>query len=265
MSTLEYAETPGGRLAYTRRGTGDPLLLVMGVAGHHLMWHEAFLTRLALSYDVVAYDQRGIGSSAHASEQFTLADLRDDALAVLDHLGWDSAHVMGISMGGTIAQEMALAAPSRVRTLTLGCTWAGPGEVWGPALGQLAEAAASGDAGMAARMMFAANVSAGFAGPPGHLVEFARTAGEVKVPGPVVMMQMTAAAPHDRLADLASLDVPTLVLHGDEDAIILPAAGARLAALIPGARHEVLAGVGHLFFWEQPEHSADLVASHARG
>jgi 3-oxoadipate enol-lactonase len=265
MADVEFAETPGGRLAYTRRGAGEPLLLIMGVAGHHGMWGEPFLTALAANYDVVAFDHRGIGRSARAEAGFTIAELADDAAGVLDGLGWASAHVMCISMGGTVAQELALGHPERVRRLVLGCTWAGTDTdhpVWAPGVGKLAEAGMSGDLEAAARLMFAANVSPGFATEPGRFEEFAEIAASVQVPGPVTLMQMQAAAIHDAVGRLADLAAPTLVVHGTADDVILTSAGERLAALVPGAALELFDDVGHLFFWEQPQRAADVVTSH---
>lgn len=263
MSAVNLAPTPAGDLAYVRRGAGEPLLLVMGVAGHHLMWSEPFVTALAERFDVVAFDNRGIGQSFRAEPGFMLDDLAGDAAAVLDHLGWDSAHVVGISMGGAIAQVLALTHSERVRTLTLGCTWPDPDGAWAPGVMKLAEAAGAGDALVAAKLMFEANVSPTAAAVPGAFEEFCADAGAVKVPGPVIMEQMRAATEHDVAERLASLDLPTLVVHGTVDDVISVEAGKRLAALVPGARLELLDGVGHLFFREQPARVAELITDHA--
>jgi pimeloyl-ACP methyl ester carboxylesterase len=267
---IEYAATPAGQLAYTRRGSGEPLILIQGLAGHHGMWGEPFLSALAGRLDVVAFDHRGIGTSTRADEQFTLVDLADDTVAVMDHLGWDSAHVLGISMGGAIAQEVALRHPDRVRRLVLGCTSPGPGDdhgvpVGGPGIGAFGEAVASGDPAVAARIMYAANVSAAFAGEPGHFEEFDQASRSVRVPAPVVMMQVAAAFGHDAIDRLPSLTTPTLVMHGTEDAIMLRSAGEWLASLIPDAKLELVEDAGHLFYWEQPERSAELVTEHLLG
>lgn len=262
---IQFAQAADGPLAYVRRGEGPPLLLVMGVAGHHRMWGEEFLAALAEQFDVVAFDNRGIGESFRAASGFTLDDLAADAVAVMDHVGWDSAHVVGISMGGAIAQLVALDHPARVRTLTLGCTWAEGSDAWAPGVGKLAEAATSGDAATAARLMFEANVSPGFAAESGHFKEFTEIAGSVKVPGPVVLMQMNAAIAHDTTSRLGSLERPTLVVHGTADDVIKHEAGERLAAAIPGATLDLWDGVGHLFFWEQPQRAADAIAAHALG
>lgn len=273
MTDLQYVETPGGRLAYRRRGGGEPLLLIMGVAGHHGMWGEPFLARLAEHFDVVAFDQRGIGDSARADAPFTLPELARDAVSVLDHLGWERAHVLGISLGGMVAQHLVLDRPERVRTLVLGCTQADL-TTTGPAVMTLAGVAASSDQldvdeethkSDAARQLFAANVSSTFAAEPGRLQAFIETALSVRVPAPVVQLQLQASAAHDTVARLPEVDVPTLVLHGTEDAIILPAGGERLAALIPDARLELFDGPGHLFFWEAPDLAAEAVVRHALG
>lgn len=265
MTEPLYADSPAGPLAYIRQGTGEPLLLIMGVAGHRRMWSQEFLDRLGERFDVVAFDQRGIAESTRAEEPFTIPDLAADALAVMDHVGWEDAHVMGISMGGTVAQELMLESPERVRTLTLGCTWPGPieGGTWGEAVLDLASAATSPYAEAAARLMFQANVSSDFAGQQGTFEKFTAEAISLRVPGAVVMMQMRAATDHDALAHLAGVDVPTLVLHGTGDRIIRPEAGEALAELIPDADLELWPGVGHLFFWEQPERAASSVTEHA--
>lgn len=267
MPELQYATTAAGDLAYVRQGAGEPLLLVMGVGGHHRMWGEAFLADLARDFDVVAFDHRGIGSSHRAEEQFTVDDLAAATVDVLDHLGWDRAHLMGISMGGTVVQAVTLAAPERVRSLVLGCTWPGAsieGGPWGASVLDLATAADSGDPMTSARLMFAANVSPEFAGRDGAFEDFVGAAAAAKVPGPVILMQMRAANDHDAVERLGAIDVPTLVLHGTADQVIRFEAGEELAKLVPGARFEPLEGAGHLFFWERPEESAALVRDFLR-
>jgi pimeloyl-ACP methyl ester carboxylesterase len=229
------------------------------------MWSESFLAALAGHFDVVAFDNRGIGQSFRAEPGFTIDDLAGDAAAVMDHLDWPAAHVLGISMGGAIAQVLALSAPERVLTLTLGCTWPDPEGAWAPGVMKLAEAAGAGDALVAARLMFEANVSATAAAEPGAFEEFCADAGAVKVPGTVIMEQMRAATAHNVAARLGGLDLPTLVLHGTVDDVIDVEAGKRLASLVPGARLELLDGAGHLFFREQPERVATLVVEHALG
>src|SRR5262245_33677565 len=110
-----------------RRGTGEPLLLIMGMAGHHLIWGEPFLSLLERDFDLLTFDHRGIGTSERAEQEFSIADLAEDAVRVMAEAGWARAHVFGISLGGMVAQELVLRHPDLVRTLTLGCTYPGVG------------------------------------------------------------------------------------------------------------------------------------------
>jgi pimeloyl-ACP methyl ester carboxylesterase len=262
------AETPAGPIAYTRRGAGEPLLLVHGVSGHHAMWGEPFLAALAESFDVVAFDHRGIGRSWRAEHAFTVADLAADALAVLDHLAWDSAHVLGASMGGAVAQELVLARPERVRRLVLGCTWAG-GEphdaIFGEHQRNFVASATCGQRQLAIDLMVEANLSPGFSAQPGRYEGFAAAAVSVRVPGPITVLQMQAAQAHDARERVGGIAVPTMVLHGTDDTVVRPGAGERLAAIIPGAAFQTYDGAGHLFFWEQPERAAAAVVAHLHG
>ena len=112
-------------LSYERAGSGPPLLMIMGMSGTALHWGEPFLDVLREDFETIVYDHRGVGRSSRMEEPFTIAQLAEDAAGLLDALELDSAHVLGISMGGMVAQELALAHPERIRTLTLGCTYCG--------------------------------------------------------------------------------------------------------------------------------------------
>ena len=253
-------------LFYERTGSGEPLLLIMGMSGTHLTWGEPFLEELRRDFDVVVYDHRGIGKSSSAPAGYTIADLADDADGLLGELGWDSAHIVGISMGGMVAQELALRHPERVRTLTLGCTAAGgeSASLTSPeVLVRLQQSWASGDREQAMRVAWEVNVSKRFAADDEQFAEFRRLAVELPATLPAIMAQMQAIGGHDTSPRLSRITAPTLVIHGTDDEM-LPAANARLiAGRIPGARLEIFDGVGHLFFWEAPERSAALVREHA--
>lgn len=250
-----------------RSGSGPPLLLIMGMSGTALSWGEPFLEQLRGDFDVIAYDHRGIGASSRLPDgQVTIPQMAEDAAGLLAALEIESAHVLGISMGGMIAQELALAHAPLLRTLTLGCSYCG-GE--GSSLAsqdvieKLSEAMMSGDRERAIRTGWEVNVSEAFAGNEEAWRDFAALAERRAVAVPVVMAQMQAIAMHDTSARLPALEVPTLVVHGTADQMLPVANGRLIASLIPGSQLEILDGIGHLFFWERPELSAELVRAHA--
>jgi 3-oxoadipate enol-lactonase len=253
-------------LYYERSGSGDPLLLIMGMSGTHLTWGDPFLEALRRDFEVVIYDHRGIGKSSRAEANYSIADLADDAAGLLDAIGWERPHIVGISMGGMIGQELALRHPERVRTLTLGCTApGGDGSVLTPAatLQRLQDSWASGDREVALRTAWEVNVAPGFAGEEEPYADFRRQALEVPAALSTIMAQMQACVMHDAGARLDRITAPTLVIHGTADEM-LPVGNAKvIAERIPDARLEILDGVGHLFFWEEPERSAALVREHA--
>src|SRR4051812_48641355 len=256
----------GPTVNYVRRGSGEPLLLIQGMGGNHLSWGEPFLAELERDFDLVAYDHRGVGRSSYVTDPFSIVELADDAAALLDALGWESAHVVGISMGGMVAQELALRHPDRLRTLTLGCTYAGgPGaSLTTPDVGmRLFESMQSGDRERALRVGWEVNVSPRFAADEEQFAEFRRRALEVPANVPTIMAQMQAIMPHDTSGRLGEITAPTLVIHGTEDQMLSYRNGEAIARAIPDARLELLDGVGHLFFWEEPERSAELVREHA--
>jgi 3-oxoadipate enol-lactonase len=254
------------QLDYERSGAGSPLLLIMGMSGTALHWGEPFLEPLREDFELIAYDHRGVGASTPLDGPITIRELAEDAVGLLDALELDSAHVVGISMGGMIAQELALAHPERVRTLTLGCTYCG-GEssvLAAPEdLQELTQAMVSGDRERALRAGFEINISPARVGDEQLYAHFLEIGNQRAVAVPVVMAQMQACLAHDTNTRLPSLAMPTLVLHGTEDRLIPVQNGRLIASRIPDSRLEIFDGAGHLFFWEQPARAAELVRAHA--
>jgi pimeloyl-ACP methyl ester carboxylesterase len=262
MPTIELATGP--TLNYVRRGEGEPMLLIQGMSGNHLAWGEPFLSDLERDFDVVAYDHRGVGRSSAVTDPFAITELADDAAALIAALGWEAAHVVGISMGGMVAQELALRHPDRIRTLTLGCTYAG-GE--GSALTssqvstKLAEAMMAGDPDRAIATAYEVNVSPGYGADKSAYGTFYEMATALPTPVPVIMLQMQAIAAHNTLDRLHEISVPTLVIHGTVDEMLPYSNAVLIASKIPDAQLETLEGVGHMFWWEQPERSAAAIRS----
>jgi 3-oxoadipate enol-lactonase len=256
----------GTELHFERAGSGEPLLLIQGMSGTHVAWGAPFKGALEESFDVVAFDNRGIGLSERVSEPFTIAEMAADTAALLDQLGWESAHVLGISMGGMIAQELALAHPGRLRSLTLGCTYCGgPGSQLMPQENaeKLLAAISSGDRDQAIRAGYEVNLSPAFRADEDAFAAFHEMATSVPAARDVIQLQLQAIVGHDTSGRLGEVAAPPLIVHGTVDGVLPYANGEQIAALMPGARFETLRDVGHMFWWEQPQHSAELVREHA--
>jgi pimeloyl-ACP methyl ester carboxylesterase len=253
-----------------RSGSGPPLLAIMGMSGTALHWGEPFLAALRENFEVIAYDHRGVGASSRLEGQITIAQLAEDAAGLLDALELESAHVLGISMGGMVAQELALGHPELVRTLTLGCTYCGgegSAQATPEVIQRLFEAMSSGDRERAIRAGWEINVSPAKAADADAYATFLQIAERRAVAVPVVMAQAQAILAHDTSARLSQLEMGTLVIHGTEDQMLPVGNGHMIAERIPQARLEIFDGVGHLFFWERPAEAAemirDLAAVHA--
>jgi 3-oxoadipate enol-lactonase len=263
---MPSVDAAGTELHYLRAGEGEPLLLIQGMSATHLAWGRPFLDELERSFEVFIFDNRGMGLSGRAELPFTIADLAADTAGLFDALELESAHVVGISMGGMIAQELALAHPERIRTLTIGASYCGGPEATLMApedLQMLGAAFASGDRDQVFRAMWEINLSPGFREDDSRYAAFTEMAAALSSPQPVIMQQMRACALHNTHERLAQIDLPTLIIHGDVDRLLGYSNGRQIASQIPGARLETLPGVGHMFWWEQPQRSAELIREHA--
>jgi 3-oxoadipate enol-lactonase len=253
-------------ISYERGGEGPPLLLIMGMSGTLRHWGDPLLGRLRDSFETIVYDHRGVGDSTRMSEPFSIAQLADDAAALMEALDLGWAHVVGISMGGMVAQELALRYPERLRSLVLGCTYAG-GESGALAseavMRKLAEGMASGDRERAIRAAWEVNVSPSFASDEQNYARFLEIGRANAVPVAVILEQMRAVVEHNTSERLQDITAATLVAHGTEDQMLPVSNAYAIAERIPNARLEIFEGVGHMFFWEEPERSAQLVLEHA--
>jgi 3-oxoadipate enol-lactonase len=266
VSGVPKLPVAGTELYYERRGEGPPLLLIQGLGGNGLHWGAPLLRALERDHEVVVFDNRGAGRSAPlGGADLTTASMAADTLALLDGLGLPRVHVFGISMGGMIAQELALAQPDRVASLTLGCTACGGTQsrtTDESVIRALTAAVLSRDQERMLRTGFGFVVSAAYAAEPAHYDAFVAAARNHPPDIPLLMSQQAAVVAHDTYARLRGLRVPTLVIHGTADELLSAINGDLVASLIPGARLELLDGAGHLFFWERPEQTAELVREH---
>jgi 3-oxoadipate enol-lactonase len=246
------------RIAWERRGDGPPLLLIHGLGYARWGW-EPVAGPLAEDFSLLLFDNRGIGESDAPPGPYTVAELAGDALGVLDAAGVERAHVLGTSLGGMVAQELALAAPERVDRLVLACTTPG-GPTAAPMPERTVQLFAEGPTmpPEVALRRFVENALA--AGADGSIVDrIMEHRLAIAQPFPAWQAQAAAGTMFDAASRIGAIQAPTLVLHGTDDFVVDPANAELLAALIPGARVELFPGTGHLFFWEQPERFVRVV------
>jgi pimeloyl-ACP methyl ester carboxylesterase len=240
------------RIVSEARGDGPPLLLVMGLGYARWGW-DPVVEPLSRRYRVITFDNRGIGESDKPPGPYSARVMAEDAIRVLDEHGVERAHVVGTSLGGMIAQELALGWPGRVDRLVLACTT--PGGLYAAPpptsfLRLLAEAPVREPLVMLRR--FIENALAPTA--PTALVERLYERRLADPPDPVGWQaQAVAGTTYDGYDRVSRIAAPTLVVHGTEDNVVAAANAEILGRLIPNARVELLGGCGHLFFWEQPD------------
>lgn len=222
-------------IAYDIAGDGDPVLLIMGLGMDATAW-ALQVPAFAERYRVITFDNRGAGRSTHPTGPYTTEQMAGDALAVLDAAGAERAHIVGVSLGGAIAQRLALRAPDRVRSLVLASTWAGP-SAWRTRLRavQLELAGVSREALIRLRLHLVFSPPL-FEQKPEliDLIERSMTDGGASLAG--YLAQLDAAEEHDVRARLPDIAVPTLALAGRRDILVPPELTEEIASAIPGAR-----------------------------
>ena len=212
----------------------------------------------------MTFDNRGIGESDVPPGPYSTVAMAEDVVAVLDAAGLERAHLVGTSLGGMVAQEVALARPERVDRLVLVCTTPGGPHAYPlPARTLALMAEAPTLAPEVALRRFVENALA--PGTASDVVERVYALRLANPPDPAGWLaQAAAGAAHDAWARLPELAAPTLVLHGTADTVVDHRNAALLAERIPGARVELLDGAGHLLFWERPAEFVALVEEFLR-
>ncbi len=249
------------RLHVVREGRGEPLLWITGL-GISSEIFSPVIGRYAEDHDCIRYDNRGAGRSPAPWRATSIPELALDAVRLLDALEIDSAHVYGLSMGGMVAQELALRFPDRVRALVLGgTTHGGPWSVLPSPRIAAALTSIGAPARLRAELVARALFTPGFrAREPALTRHYLGLLGQHPGSARGKLSHLTAASFHDTRARLGRITAPTLVLHGAQDALTPPANARQLTRAIPGARLELVPDAGHLYLLERPDLSHRLFA-----
>lgn len=256
---------PKPAVYWRETGAGPVLVLLNGWTASGQAWPRAWVRSLEARYRVVRIDNRGSGYSRFADTPFTVADMADDVAAVLDACGHESATVLGLSMGGMIAQEFALRHGSRVDALMLMATRPPAPAYVLPKVSQLGSLLTPRKRGETLSMymtrLWSSATAKGFADrEPEAIAELVAQIVARPTQQAMLAHQLRAVTGWSHAERLARIDARTFVVHGDQDVFIEPGNGKRLAKLIPGARYFELEGVGHLPPMESPGAVLDLIA-----
>jgi 3-oxoadipate enol-lactonase len=251
---MPFADSGPLRLYYESAGSGPAVLLISGQAMSLRAWWRT-VPVLTPSFRVLSFDNRDIGRSDHSSVPYTVGQMADDAIAVLDAAGEERAHVYGISLGGMVAQEVALRHPDRVESLILGATTAGGTRLVladtealtffvraGAMAPEEAEwASVPYNHGETTRRLHGDRIAEDIA----HRLEFPTDTM-------AYVHQTAAAASHGTMRRLHRISAPTLVVHGDSDVVMPPRNAKMIADAIPGAELKLWPGAGHLYATDEP-------------
>ncbi|GAA2354248.1 alpha/beta hydrolase [Saccharopolyspora halophila] len=246
----------GTSLAYQVEGDGLPLVLLAGQANSHRWWDEVRYDFRA-THRTITVDYRGTGDSGKPDKPYSTPGFAEDVIAVLDELGIETADVYGTSMGGRIAQWLAINHPERVRKLVLGCTTPGGAnaiERDDEVRRLLVQPDAHALAKVVLELMYSPEWLADHDGPRNVL-------GDRRMPAYAMRRHRIASSEHDAWDELPRVRAETLILHGDDDRLTPVRNADLLAERIPNARLHVFPGARHAYFHEARATASKLVTA----
>ena len=252
---MPQAKVDGVDFYYEEAGTGEPLILIRGLGSNADHWHPQVVA-FSPHFRVVTFDNRGIGRSGKPDVRYSISMMADDAVGILDGIGISGAHVLGLSMGGMIAQNIAIRYPEKVNALVLACTHCG-GDHAIRAREEVRKNFAdfiyngSLEAGQnAVKSLFAEKT---FTEAPEIFHRYQEVSRKFPPDLDTLRRQWDAIAAHDTWEDLPQIQAPTLILTGSEDAVIPAENSNLLAERIPNAQLKIFKGGGHQFLIEQAD------------
>ena len=257
---MPHAALNGLEIHYDVHGEGEPLVCVHGLGCDRRAW-ALQIQPFSQLYRSVFFDNRDVGQSSLATHDYSTADMAQDVLALADHLELERFHLLGISLGGMIAQQVALAAPERVRTLTLAVTHGGVGkggQLRGHLLGSYARHLPIED--RVDNLLYLCYTERFFEND--ELYQFMRNAlldNPYPQPPEAFARQAWASANHDVRDRLHELQMPVHVIGAERDLMVPVWKSRELAGLVPGAKLSVIERQGHGVMWEDAERFNTLV------
>lgn len=253
-------EANGQTLYYEMHGEGEPLLAVMGLAADTTAW-TLQVPAFAAHHRTVIFDNRDVGQSSMADGSYEISDMARDALGLADALELEPFHLLGVSMGGAIAQEVALAAPERVLTLTLAVTWprGGPwaaklSELWGARVRHMSREQRVDELMLLTLSEAFFENAEGVAWLRDLILQY-----PYPQPPDAFARQLDASSRHDTRDRLATLEIPTHVIGAEHDILVPVWKSRELAELIPEARLSVIEACPHGLNLERAEEFNQLV------
>jgi pimeloyl-ACP methyl ester carboxylesterase len=247
MTTAYTTSCDGARIHYEVHGTGEPVLLIMGLGSNAYGWYRS-LPWLSERFQALAFDNRGTGRSDVPEGAYSIAQMAADAAAVLDAVGHETAHVVGASLGGMIAQRFTLTHPQRVRSLVLVCTTPGGANAVSASNDVMTGLIQGGEdpSTVYRRNAWFLYSEETRTKHPERIEEDLELRSKIPTPPAGYLGQLQAALGHDTFEELGSIRVPALVVHGEADVLIPPENAKILAARIPGATIRLIPGAGHM-------------------
>ena len=248
---------------YEIHGQGDPLLMIMGLRRNIEWWYPQIPT-LEKHFRVVVFDNRGAGRSEKPAMDYTIGLFADDTAALMEALHIERAHVLGVSMGGYIAQELAINYPQKVKDLVLGCTSCGGEKAILMSADRMEKFTANQN--LTPEEILKKDMDIYFsdeyvAGNPAAIAQFCEISMRYYQPADAFLRQFAACRNHDTVARIGRIIHPTLVMTGDEDPLVPPENSFILKDLLPHAQLSVFPKGRHCFFMEFADRFNEEVAN----
>ena len=252
---MSKVKVNGIEIYYEVHGEGDPLVLIMGLRRNTEWWYRQ-ISALSKYFTTIAFDNRGAGRSDKPKMDYSIRLFGDDTAGLMESLGIKSAHVLGVSMGGYIAQELAIDYPGKVRSLVLGCTSCGGARA--VLMSQERIEKFTANKGLTPEEILRKDMDIYFSDRfvqknPDKIEEFVEISLRYYQPPDAFFRQFAACLNHDTVDRVGGISVPTLIMTGDDDPLVPPENSRLLKELIPSADLRFFPECRHCFFIEEAE------------